>query len=60
MQHKSQGNRNVIARSFAALLPKEKNYRFSVSDALYVLVYPDGDKNLVWKYRFSLHRYATL
>ena len=35
-----------------ALLPKEKKYRVSVGDALYVLVYPNGGKYFVWKYRF--------
>ena len=39
-----------------ALLPKEKKYRVSVGDALYVLVYPSGGKYFVWKYRFPPNR----
>ena len=39
-----------------ALLPKEKKYRVSVGDALYVLVYPNGGKYFVWKYRFPPNR----
>ena len=39
-----------------ALLPKEKKYRVSVGDALYVLVYPNGGKYFVWKYRFPSNR----
>ena len=42
--------------SLKALLPKEKKYRVSVGDALYVLVYPNGGKYFVWKYRFPLNR----
>ena len=30
-----------------ALLPKEKKYRVSVGDALYVLVYPSGGKYFI-------------
>ena len=39
-----------------ALLPKDKKYRVSVGDALYVLVYPNGGKYFVWKYRFPPNR----
>ena len=39
-----------------ALLPKEKKCRVSVGDALYVLVYPNGGKYFVWKYRFPPNR----
>ena len=39
-----------------ALLPKVRKYRVSVGDALYVLVYPNGGKYFVWKYRFPPNR----
>ena len=39
-----------------ALLPAEKKYRVSVGDALYLLVYPNGGKYFVWKYRFPPNR----
>ena len=39
-----------------ALLPKEKKDRVSVGDALHVLVYPNGGKYFVWKYRFPPNR----
>ena len=35
-----------------ALLPKEKKYRVSVGDALFVIVYPNGGKYFIWRYRF--------
>ena len=39
-----------------ALLPKEKKYRVSEGDVLYVFVYPNGGKYFVWKYRFPSNR----
>ena len=39
-----------------ALLPKEKKYRVSEGDVLYVFVYPNGVKYFVWKYRFPSNR----
>ena len=35
-----------------ALLPKEKKYRVSVGNALFVIVYPNGGKYFIWRYRF--------
>ena len=35
-----------------ALLPKEKKYRVSVGDALYMLVYPNGGQYFVWNIGF--------
>ena len=39
-------------RGLKALLPKEKKYRVSVGDALFVIVYPNGGKYFIWRYRF--------
>ena len=39
-----------------ALIPKEKKFRVSVGDALYVIVYPNGGKYFVWKDRFPPNR----
>ena len=38
--------------SLKALLPKEKKYRVSVGDALFVIVYPNGGKYFILRYRF--------
>ena len=38
--------------SLKTLLPKEKKYRVSVGDALCVIVYPNGGKYFIWRYRF--------
>ena len=35
-----------------ALLPKEKKYRVSVGDALFVIVYPNGGKYFIGITRF--------
>ena len=35
-----------------ALVPRDKKYRVSVGDALYTIVYPNGGKYFVWRYRF--------
>ena len=39
-----------------ALVPRDKKYRVSVGDALYVIVYPNGGKYFVWRYRFPPDR----
>mgnify|MGYP001170308855 CR=1 FL=1 len=39
-----------------ALVPRDKKYRVSVSDALFIIVYPNGGKYFVWRYRFPPDR----
>ena len=39
-----------------ALVPRDKKYRVSVGDALYIIVYPNGGKYFVWRYRFPPDR----
>ena len=35
-----------------ALVPRDKKYRVSVGDALFIIVYPNGGKYFVWVYRY--------
>ena len=39
-----------------ALVPRDKKYRVSVGDAPYIIVYPNGGKYFVWRYRFPPDR----
>ena len=39
-----------------ALDPRDKKYRVSVGDALFIIVYPNGGKYFVWRYRFPPSR----
>ena len=35
-----------------SLVPRDKQYRVAAGDGLFVVVYPNGGKYFVWKYRY--------
>ena len=42
----------LIDSGLKVLLPQEKKYRVSVGDASLLIVYPNGGKFFIWRYRF--------